>query len=79
MKDILGHRSWNKQEVIDILLRTGTFTMCNLPHSRYDRVKDICRQLYRDKMIVQSGYTNEAINWKVTEAFRFEHGLDLVT
>lgn len=68
--NILGHKSWNKTEVIDILRRTSTFTMCTLPHYRYDRVKQICRELQKLKLIEKSGRTDQAINFRTTSLFR---------
>lgn len=76
MKDILGHRSWNRFEVLAFLGRSGTFTMCSLPHYRYDGVKAICRDLKRKGLIEESGRTDTSINWRVTE--KWYDGSDMV-
>lgn len=76
MKNILGHRSWNKTEVLAILARSHSFTMCNLPHYRYDGVKAICRDLQRQGLIEKSGLTEQGINWRVTA--KWYDGSDLV-
>ena len=50
MKNILGHRSWNEQEVLAFFDK-GSFTMCSLPHYRYARVQEICGNLKRCGLI----------------------------
>lgn len=83
MKEIKGHRSWNYDEVVMMLRRTGGFTCCVLPHYRYDGVKNICRRLRRKGWIVQSGSGGDsvAVNYRMTEAMRlhfWKDGKDLV-
>lgn len=81
MKEILGHKSWNRGEIIAILRRSGNFTMCSLPHSRYQRVKEICRDMERSGWIEKVGKTETSVNFKATVAFRewaFLDGSDLV-
>ncbi len=65
MRDILGHRSWNREEVYAFFDK-GSFTMCSLPHYRYDREKQICGQLRRCGLIVKTGKTDTCINYKST-------------
>lgn len=69
MKNILGHKSWNRGEIIDMLKRTRTFTMCSLPHYRYARVQDICSQLRKRGLIRKSGSTETGINFVPTSLF----------
>lgn len=70
MKNILGHRSWNFREVVDFFVKTGTFTMCALPHYRFQPVKDHCHRLKKAGLIERSGCTNVAVSWKTTKLFR---------
>lgn len=70
MKDIIGHKSWNMEEIIGILCKTGTYTCPNLPHYRYDRVKTVCIQLRKRGFIKKTGHTNVSINYAVTDRFK---------
>ena len=47
MKEILGHRTRSRGEIVEILARGGTYTCPTLPHDRYGRVKQACRELRR--------------------------------
>ena len=79
MKEILGHRSWNRREVLAFLRKSGTFTMCSLPHYRFWRVREICHRLHKKGWIEKSGETDTSVNWRVTEKWRAYHnGSDLV-
>jgi len=69
MKNILGHISRNKEEIIEILLNTGTYTCPTLPHYRYDRVKSICRDLTKRGFLKKSGRTDVSVNLVVTDRF----------
>lgn len=69
MKDIRGHKSRDQGEIIQILVRTGTYTCPTLPHYRYDRVKEVCRRLQRHGLLEKSGRTTESINLVVTPLF----------
>lgn len=53
-------------EIADILAATGQYTMCNLPHYRYDKCKQACRRLERAGFIKKSGRTQTGINFKAT-------------
>jgi hypothetical protein len=70
MKDILGHRSRSRDEIVEILARTGTYTCPTLPHYRYDRVKIACKRLRAVGLVRVSGRTGEAVNLVVTPLFR---------
>lgn len=70
MKSILGHRSWNAIELVQILKNTGTFTMCTLPHYRYRRVKDICYSLEKRGFIQRHKRGENNLTWMVTEQFK---------
>lgn len=70
MKNILGHKSWNQDEIVNILMKSGTFTCPTLPHYRYDRVKDICRRLRKRGFLKKSGKTDVSINLVVTDRFK---------
>src|SRR5437660_1499838 len=69
VKDILGHKSWNMEEIIDMLKKSGTFSMCNLPHYRFNGVKTICRCLQRRGFIKKTGNGETFITFGVTERF----------
>ena len=74
MKNILGHKSWNKKEILQLLRSSNAFTMCNLPHYRYDRVKQICYRLEHAGWIEAIGKKKrEAIHWQVTEKWKAYH------
>jgi hypothetical protein len=80
MKNILGHKSYNMEEVIDILYRTGTFTCPTLPHYRYNRIKTVCGQLQNRGFLKQSGRSETGRNLVVTERFKewkteFDNGI----
>ena len=68
MKTILGHRSWNEQEVL-AFFDQGSFTMCSLPHHRYQRVQMICANLKRCKLIEKVGRTETSINYAARPAY----------
>lgn len=70
MKDIRGHRSYTKEEIVEILCRTGTYTCPTLPHYRYDGVKRICGELRKRGFLRKTGNTNEGVNLAITERFR---------
>lgn len=69
MKEILGHRSWNKDEIVEMLVKQKNFTMPNLPHYRYSRVQTICYELSGFGYIKKSGKTDVSINWIPTDFF----------
>lgn len=69
MRNILGHKSWSKDEIVEILCNHGTFTMCNLPHYRYDSVKDSCRDLKKHGFIRKAGSTSTGVSFVVTDIF----------
>lgn len=70
MKNILGHRAWNMEEVVGMLRDHGSFTMCTLPHYRFDRVKRICRELETRGFIRRTGRTETSINFTVSDQFK---------
>jgi hypothetical protein len=70
MKEICGHKSWNKDEIIEILERTGTFTCPTLPHYRYARVKNACRDLQKRGFLKRSGRTEVSVNLIVTDLWQ---------
>lgn len=70
MKNILGHKSRDQGEIIDILARAGSYTCPTLPHYRYDRVKTVCRTLKRLGLVSVRGQTATAQNFVVTTLFR---------
>ena len=78
MKNILGHNSWNEQELVAIFQR-GTYTMPNLPHYRYQRVKSFCADMRSMGLIKKVGACDTGINYVPTEKFAafVESGLTL--
>ncbi len=70
MKIILGHKSYNQEEIIEILQERGNYTCPTLPHYRYNRVKDVCRNLMKRGFLKKSGRTDEGINLVVTDFFK---------
>lgn len=70
MKNILGHKSYNSDEIIDILCRTGTYTCPTLPHYRYERVQSVCKGLLGKNLLRVSGKTEVSRNLVVTERFK---------
>jgi len=70
MKNILGHLSRNKDEIVEILENHGSYCCPTLPHYRYDRVKSVCNQLLKRKLVVKSGRTNEGINLVPSDRFK---------
>jgi hypothetical protein len=62
MRTILGHRSWNEQEILAFFDKGG-FTMCTLPHYRYQRVRMICGNLKRCGLIEKVGGTETSVNY----------------
>lgn len=69
MREILGHKSYNETEIIGFLKRDKNFTMCRLPHYRYQRVQFICGELKRMGFIKKSGSTETGVNYIPTELF----------
>lgn len=75
MKNIKGHPSRNAGEIVAILEKTGGFTMCALPHYRYDRTKDACQLLRKKGLIKKTGIIPgwdgrpAAVHWKTTPLF----------
>ena len=70
MKDILGHASRSRGEIVEILLRGGTYTCPTLPHQRYDRVKQACRDLRQLGLVRVTGHTPVSVNLTPTPLFR---------
>ncbi len=70
MKVIKGHNSRDLGEVVDILVKSGTFTCPTLPHFRYQTTRRACRRLQRAGLVAVSGQTSEAKNLTVTPLFR---------
>ncbi|OJW23084.1 MAG: hypothetical protein BGO49_28550 [Planctomycetales bacterium 71-10] len=62
MYNILGHRSWNEQEIL-AFFDQGSFTMCSLPHYRYQRVQMVCGKLKSCGLIEKVGRTETAVNY----------------
>ena len=80
MKLIVGHISRSKDEIVEILMKAGTYTCPTLPHYRYDRVKSACSELKKRGFLVKSGKTDVSINLVVTDRFKewqkeYESGL----
>lgn len=69
MKDIKGHKSYNQDEIIDILIKSGTYTCPTLPHYRYDRVKRICSSFEKMKIVKRSGKNEVSVNLVVSDRF----------
>ena len=79
MKEILGHRTRSRGEIVEILARGGTYTCPTLPHDRYGRVKQACRELRRLGLVPAksrsdlrgvTGRTPVAVNLAPTPLFR---------
>ena len=70
MKIIKGHTSYNQDEIIAILQNGGSYCCPTLPHYRYDRVKSVCSNLLKRKLVIKSGRTNEGVNLVPSERFR---------
>jgi hypothetical protein len=70
MQNIRGHKSWNEEEIIQILCQHGEFTMCTLPHDRYTRVQGICRKLKALGLIQGAGKAPNGINYTITDLFK---------
>ena len=68
MKDILGHRSWNEQEMLAFFDK-GSFTMCRLPHYRYQRVQGVCAQLKACGFIKKVGGNEAGVNYAATPEY----------
>jgi hypothetical protein len=70
MKNILGHKSWNQKELINILEKGGTYTMPNLPHYRYQNVRTICLGMRSVGLLKETGRTNNGISFAPTDLFK---------
>jgi len=70
MKNILGHKSWNQEELIGILQKGGTYTMPNLPHYRYQRVKALCWEMESLGLLRRTGRTETGISFVPTDLFK---------
>ena len=70
MKYILGHKSRDLDEIVDIFRKTGTYTCPSLPHYRYDKVKRNCSKLWKAGLIRKSGKTSTGINFVTTPIFQ---------
>lgn len=80
MKFILTHKSWNFQELVGIFKRSGSYTMCTLPHYRYQNVRSNCKMLEKKGFIERFGKGENQIYWKITDLFKewmieFDSGL----
>lgn len=69
MRNILGHKSWNKDELLSILDKGG-YTMPNLPHYRYQRVQSLCRELRILGYLRKTGQCQTGINLVPTEFYK---------
>lgn len=70
MSNILGHKSWNFNEVIEMLAKGSSFTVPTLPHYRYDNVKRIRGNLSKIGFIKQTGRCETSISYVATERFK---------
>jgi hypothetical protein len=70
MKDILGHKSRDRGEIVEILARAGTYTCPTLPHYRYSRVQQACKSLRKVGLIKASGRSPESVSYATTDLFR---------
>lgn len=70
MKEILGHLARSRGEIVEILARGGTYTCPTLPHDRYGRVKQACRDLRRLGLVRVTGRTPVSVNLAPTPLFR---------
>lgn len=70
MRKIKGHRAWSFEEVIGLFKRDKMFTMCDLPHYRYDRVRGHCKRLRKMGMIQRRGFSDTAVHWVITDLFK---------
>lgn len=68
MKNILGHKSWSEEEILSFFDK-GNFTMCSLPHYRYNRVRAICANLKRCGLIKKIDLTQTGVNYIATPEF----------
>lgn len=80
MKFILTHKSWNMTELVELFKKSGSYTMCTLPHYRYRNVKDNCRLLEKHGFIERVSKSENALHWKTNELFRtwaleFDNGI----
>lgn len=69
MREILGHKSYNEAEIIEFLKSNKNFTMCKLPHYRYQRVQSVCAELKMMGFIKKSGSTETGVSYVPTELF----------
>lgn len=69
MRNILGHKAWSFDEIVYIFKDKGMFTMCDLPHQRYDRVKGHCHRLKKAKLIVKHRDGPNCVHWVQTKLF----------
>ncbi len=70
VREILGHKSRNFDEIVEVLSKTGTYTCPTLPHYRYDRVKRVCQKLTKHGFVKKSGKTDTGVNLIVTDLFK---------
>lgn len=81
-KNILGHISRTMPEIIEILLKGGTYSCPMLPHYRYNSVQSHCRALKKLGLIKKSGFTNVGVNYKPSDLlieWKQEHDVGLTT
>lgn len=69
MRKIRGHKAWAFEEVVTIFKNVGMFTMCDLPHQRYDRVKGHCRRLKKARLIIKHTDGPNCVHWVRTKLF----------
>jgi hypothetical protein len=69
MKLIKGHKSFNIDEIVEILKNQKSFTMCTLPHYRYNSVKKICGKLISMGYVKQNAYTETGVSLVITDRF----------
>ena len=79
MRGVPGHVSRSRGEIVEVLLHGGTYTCPTLPHDRYGRVKQACRELRRLGLVPAksrsdlrdvTGRTSVSVNLAPTPLFR---------
>lgn len=73
MRLILGHKSRNLAEIVDILLTKGTYTCPTLPHYRYMGTKNACKRLQKYSLMKVVGKSETGINFVPTERLKLWH------
>jgi len=71
MRIIRAHKVYNDKEFCQLLSKAGCYTMCMLPHHRFNEMKDRCQRFAQAGFLVKHKvHAGEFVtHWNATDLF----------